>query len=367
MTTTPSPDAPPGTSMTDEEYGAFRASAALWAGTSVLITDRRGRVLIQHVDYRPTCLLPGGAVDAGESPAQGAARELHEELGVTMTVTRGLAVDWVSADSLNAPASMHFPGEILHVYDGGTWDNEQIAAIQLPAREVQSVEFVEPAQLPELMSPGDARRALSALRARINAAGPVLLENGAPLAPTVLDRLAVLGHPRPTYHFPWQAGPAPHTPPPAQVWCWAFAPDGRVLVLLDPETGTAVLPGGTPEPEDHGDPVSTLLREANEEATARLERPLLLGHVTCSTSRRPYLRYAAALAGLGPRRPDPATGITHTRILATPEQAAQLFDWGPPTAGQLTAVHHARARLGIPRAARQPLTELPDATDLTTV
>ncbi|MFE7401976.1 hypothetical protein [Streptomyces sp. NPDC057557] len=34
--------------MTDEEYGTLRASAALWAGVSVLINDRRGRVLIQR-------------------------------------------------------------------------------------------------------------------------------------------------------------------------------------------------------------------------------------------------------------------------------------------------------------------------------
>lgn len=184
MTATPAPDAPPSTMMTDEEYGVLRASAALWAGTSVLITDQRSRVLIQRVDYRTTCLLPGGAVDANESPAKGAARELREELGVTTTVDRGLAVDWVSADSLNAPAGTRFPVEILHVHDGGTWDNEQIAAIRLPDREIKSVEFVEPARLPDLMSPGDARRALSALRARINSAGPALLENDLPIAPT---------------------------------------------------------------------------------------------------------------------------------------------------------------------------------------
>ncbi|MEU5092076.1 NUDIX domain-containing protein [Streptomyces sp. NPDC021356] len=135
MTVTPAPDTPSST-MTDEEYGALRASAALWVGTSVLITDERGRILVQHVDYRTTYLLPGGAVDENEPPAQGAARELREELGVTMTVDRGLTVDWVSADGLNAPASMHFPREILHVYDGGTWDNEQIAAIRLPDREI---------------------------------------------------------------------------------------------------------------------------------------------------------------------------------------------------------------------------------------
>ncbi|WP_272951999.1 hypothetical protein [Streptomyces filamentosus] len=36
----------------------------------------------------------------------------------------------------------------------------------------------------------------------------------------------------------------------------------------------------------------------------------------------------------------------------------ELFDWGPAAAGQLQAVHRARASLRIPRAARRPVTEL---------
>ncbi|MFI6112847.1 NUDIX hydrolase [Kitasatospora sp. NPDC051164] len=367
MTTTPSPDAPPSTSMTDEEYGALRASAALWAGTSVLITDERGRVLIQRVDYRTTCLLPGGAVDANESPAQGAARELREELGVTMAVDRGLAVDWVSADSLNAPADMRFPGEILHVYDGGTWNDAQIAAIQVPDREITSVEFVEPARLPDLMSPGGARRALSALRARINSAGPTLLEDGVPIAPTVLDRAGALRTARARHHLPFHTGLAPEHLQVVQAWGWLLGPDGRALVLLEPDTGAACLPGGTPEPQDRDNPLDTLHREVLEESAAEFGEPLFLGHL--SDPDKPYarLRYAAPLTRLGPPPVDPATGRTHIRVLATPEQALELFDWGPPAVDQLAAVHQARAGLGIPRAARQSVTELPDATNLTTL
>ncbi|MFI6687975.1 NUDIX hydrolase [Streptomyces sp. NPDC050485] len=344
--------------MSDEAYGALRASAALWAGTSVLITDPLGQVLVQHVDYRDTCLLPGGAVDEGESPAHTAARELMEELGVAARVDRCLAVDWVSPDSVSAPAAMRFPGEILHVFDGGTWDDARIGEIRLPPSEVTAIEFVEPAQLPDLLSPLDARRALSALRARINAGGTVLLENGLPITPTALDRLGVLRTARPTYRYPWHPGPAPHNLTVTQVWAWLFAPDGRVLVLLEPHTGLAILPGGTPEKQDQGDFVATLRREAQEEAATRIGSPLLLGHVTDPAARRGYLRYAAALADVGPAQPDPATGHTYTRILAAPEQAAELFDWGPATAEQLAAVHQARRQLGLPRAARQPVTEL---------
>ncbi|MFI1655131.1 NUDIX domain-containing protein [Streptomyces sp. NPDC020472] len=97
MTTGTAADQPPPRKMTDEQYGALRASAALWAGTSVSITNGRGRVLLQKVGYRPFRLLPGGAVDKGETAARAAVREVEEELGVTLTVRRGLAVDWVSA------------------------------------------------------------------------------------------------------------------------------------------------------------------------------------------------------------------------------------------------------------------------------
>ncbi|MFE1476641.1 NUDIX domain-containing protein [Streptomyces cyaneofuscatus] len=360
MTTTSVPGEPPATRMSDEAYGALRASAALWAGTSVLITNQLGQVLVQHVDYRDACLLPGGAIDRGESPAASATRELMEELGTTAPVVQCLAVDWVSPDSAGAPAVMRFPGEILHVFDGGTWDDARIGEIRLPPSEITAIEFVEPARLPSLLSPPDARRALSALRARLNSGGTVVLENGHPIAPTVLDRLGVLQSARPTYHYPWHLGPAPHDLTVKQVWAWLFAPDGRVLVLLDPRTGVAVLPGGTPEEEDQRDPEATLRREVEEEAAARFRSPLLVGHVTDPAVRRGHLRYAAALTGIDAARPDPATGHTYARILATPEQAMELFDWGPAAADQLSAVHQARRQLGIPRAAGQPVTQLTD-------
>ncbi len=358
MTTTSAPDEVPSVAMTEEAYGALRASAAVWAGTSVLITNQRGQVLIQRVTYRPTRLLPGGAVDKGESPAQGAARELKEELGVTATVTRGLAVDWVSPAGRAVSPAMTFPGELLHVFDGGVWDEDQIAAIRPAPGEIEAVEFVEPADLPALMSPGDARRALSALRARISGAGPAFLEDGLPIAPTVLDRVGVLRTARARHHFPFHATPVSEGLTIRQSWAWAFAPDGRVLILLEPDTGAACLPGGTPEPEDHGNPEDTLTREAREEAAAGLTGIRYLGHLSDPDEPCARVRYTAALTGLGPAPVDPATGRTYIRILATPEQALELFDWGPPAAEQLQAVHQARALLGIPRAGRQPVTEL---------
>jgi 8-oxo-dGTP pyrophosphatase MutT (NUDIX family) len=259
--------------MAEEAYGALRASAA-----------QRGQVLIQRVSYRPTCLLPGGAVDKGESPAQGAAREVKEELGVTANVTRGLAVDWVSSTGRAAAPALKFPGEILQVFDGRVWDEDQIAAIRPAPGEIEAVEFVEPADLPALMSPGDGRRALSALRARIAGAGPALLEDGLPIAPTVLDRVGVLRTARGSHHLPFHPRSVPDGLTVRQSWVWAFAPDGRVLVLLEPDTGAACLPGGTPELADHGDPEATLIRETREEAAAELADARYISG-TCLTPR----------------------------------------------------------------------------------
>ncbi|MCZ0984123.1 NUDIX domain-containing protein [Streptomyces diastatochromogenes] len=364
MTTTPSQDAPPSTSMTDAEYGALRASAALWAGTSVLITDERGRVLIQRVDYRTTCLLPGGAVDANESPAQGAARELREELGVTMAVDRGLAVDWVSADSLNAPADLRFPGEILHVYDGGTWNDEQIAAVQLPDREITSVEFVEPARLPDLMSPATpagpcppcapASTPLAPPCWRTaSRSPPPSLTGPAPFVPHAPNTTSPSTPAPHRSNFRWSRPGGGSSDPTAEPWCcWNRTP-------ARPACPAAPRIPGPRQPTRHPAPGGT------GGGAAEFGEPLFLGHLTDPDEPYARLRYAAPLTRLGPPPVDPATGRTHIRVLATLEQALELFDWGIPGADQLAAVHQARARLGIPRAARQPLTELPDATDLT--
>lgn len=101
----------------------------------------------------------------------------------------------------------------------------------------------------------------------------------------------------------------------------------------------------------------TLRRETREEAAAEVGEPLFIGHLSSPDETRSRLRYAAALTCLGPAPVDPATGRTYLRILATPEQALELFDWGEPAADQLAALHQARTRLGIPKAVRQPVSE----------
>ncbi|MFD6936796.1 NUDIX domain-containing protein [Streptomyces goshikiensis] len=324
-----------GTWMTPAEYGASRA--ALWTGALVLVTDTDGRVLLQTVDYRPDRLMPGGAVDAGESPAAAAAREMREELGVDGHYPHGLAVDWIPADTPGFPPETRFPGEILHVYDGGTWTPDRIDAVRLPAQEITGIEFAEPADLPALMDAGDARRALSALRARVAGAGAVLLEDGRPTAPTALDRLGALRTRRVPQRAAWHPGPVPAHLPVRERSGWLFAPDGRVLLLIARATGAARLPSPTAGPTAGALPLG-YRHDAGAAGPA------------CADART-----AARLTALPPAA-DPA----YARLLATPEQVRELSDWGPAGLRELASVHEARERLCLPAPPRTPPVELPE-------
>ncbi|MEU6379555.1 NUDIX hydrolase [Streptomyces sp. NPDC046909] len=175
----PSSATPPRPGSTPAAYGASRAT--LWTGASVLITDLADRILLERVTYRTTRLLPGGAVDDKEAPTRAAAREVLEELGIHLPISRTLAVDWVPSTTPGYDPA-HFPGEIIYVFDGGTWDSEQIAAIRPRQGEIEGVDFVDPADLPALMAPGNARRALAAFHARTTD-GAVVLQDGYPITP----------------------------------------------------------------------------------------------------------------------------------------------------------------------------------------
>ena len=73
---------------------AYRAYSVRWwltrpivVGVRIMLIDRTDageRVLLVHPTYKPYWQFPGGLVDKGETLAEAAAREAHEEAGVTL-------------------------------------------------------------------------------------------------------------------------------------------------------------------------------------------------------------------------------------------------------------------------------------------
>ncbi|MCC4242829.1 NUDIX domain-containing protein [Stappia indica] len=61
---------------------ATRYQRAMTLGVRVAATDGQGRLLLVRHTYLAGWYLPGGAVDAGETLAEAALRELREETGV---------------------------------------------------------------------------------------------------------------------------------------------------------------------------------------------------------------------------------------------------------------------------------------------
>jgi ADP-ribose pyrophosphatase YjhB (NUDIX family) len=128
------------------------------------------RILLVRKTYSNGWDIPGGYVDAGESPAAACQRELKEELGIQREVERLLVIDW-------AP-HVDEGDKILYVFDCGDLGTDE-KRIQLADDELDLWEWVPISRLPDYVIPRLARRLTSAYKA--HAAGTQLyLEHGQP-------------------------------------------------------------------------------------------------------------------------------------------------------------------------------------------
>ncbi|MEU5692715.1 NUDIX hydrolase [Actinosynnema sp. NPDC020468] len=139
------------------------------AAAGALFRDPSGRVLVVEPTYKDHWDIPGGVVEAGETPSEACAREVREELGLVVTPGPLLVVDW-------APAG---PQErVLFVFDGGVL--EPSTPIVLQEAELRSCEFVPVDGLAGRLIPRLARRLAGALAA-LDAGGTRYLEHGVPV------------------------------------------------------------------------------------------------------------------------------------------------------------------------------------------
>jgi ADP-ribose pyrophosphatase YjhB (NUDIX family) len=140
---------------------------------SAFFRDSEGRVLLVNPVYKEAWDLPGGAVEAEESPHAACRREVAEELGLDRPPGRILAVDWV-------PSRPERPEGVIVVYDGGVLSEAETKEIVLADGELSGFAFVSRDEVGDLVTPLLARRVASCLLAV--ATGTVAaLENGSPV------------------------------------------------------------------------------------------------------------------------------------------------------------------------------------------
>lgn len=136
----------------------------------LLVRDACGRALLVQPTYKPGWDLPGGSVEADESPQATAAREVVEELGVRLEVGRLLVLDWLAPHGARTEA-------VMLVFDGGVLDEASASAIRLPADELRSWAWCSRDELGTRLRPGMARRVAAALDAA-ETGTTTYLENG---------------------------------------------------------------------------------------------------------------------------------------------------------------------------------------------
>jgi 8-oxo-dGTP pyrophosphatase MutT (NUDIX family) len=155
-----------------DEYVAGLARKRMAAG--VLFRDAGGRVLLVEPSYKPNWEVPGGAVEADESPWAAATREVAEELGWSRPIGRLLVVDYVRPQDSR-------PEGVIFVFDGGVLDESDLLGMTLNDGEILSADFHVLAQVSGRLKPLLADR-LEAACAAADTGSTVLCEQGRRIA-----------------------------------------------------------------------------------------------------------------------------------------------------------------------------------------
>ncbi|MFJ2110831.1 MULTISPECIES: NUDIX domain-containing protein [unclassified Streptomyces] len=152
------------------DSGDYETVAQPRTAAGVLFFDEAGGVLLVKPTYKPGWEIPGGYLHPGETPSEGAAREVKEEIGITLPIGRLLVADWAPHPTEG--------DKLLFVFDGGILAADQRAQIVLDGVEVDQFAFHQGDQIDGLLIPRLARRVHAAIGARARSA-TTYLENGA--------------------------------------------------------------------------------------------------------------------------------------------------------------------------------------------
>ena len=70
--------------FSNSRLAAWLKSVSRVSSAALILEDAEGRALIVKAHYKSYWTFPGGVIDLGETPLQGAVRETREEVGLTI-------------------------------------------------------------------------------------------------------------------------------------------------------------------------------------------------------------------------------------------------------------------------------------------
>lgn len=123
--------------LPEEQWRAMQPKKLV--GAKVVIKSANGKILLVKPTYKPTWQLPGGVVEAGESPLAAAVREACEETEITCSEADFRLVDIVfRADQ-----------DVLFVLYEHTKLVDDTSKLHIQAEELEAYEWVAPEKVAE--------------------------------------------------------------------------------------------------------------------------------------------------------------------------------------------------------------------------
>ncbi len=120
--------------------------------SGALIFNEKNELLIVKPAYKNTWSIPGGVIDANESPREACVREIKEEIGLAVTSLRFLCVTYYRNPGTEKGESLQF------MFHGGTLENEDIARMMIPKEEISEFRFLPVEAALPLLGKGLAHR-----------------------------------------------------------------------------------------------------------------------------------------------------------------------------------------------------------------
>ena len=157
--------------LSDAEY--LKSLPRKHIGCAALFFNEKDELLIVKPNYKSGWLVPGGVIDALESPYAACVREIKEEIGLDISHLVFLGVGYSkdpAREGIPSYDSIHF------TFLGGTLTREQIANIVLQKSELDEYKFCPRDEALSLLRPKLSARVRAAFDAMARGV-PVYTEN----------------------------------------------------------------------------------------------------------------------------------------------------------------------------------------------